>query len=189
MTFGNITPKFLSIEFHTKFFPALLLKRLRPQKGGGSSPTSFVSCGYMESAVGLTICIILAVIGLPSAMTRGSIVGWIVGGLGLAGILAIFILNVISRWGTPPDYDSFLVGIFFFFVATGITAGIFIGTLNHSLWLGVLGSLAGLLAGYALGILAGLWFQYLGWIGVLLNTLAGVAIIGVVVLDLVLLLG
>ena len=189
MTLGNIPPKFLSIEFHTKFFPALLLQRLRPRKEGGSSPTSFVSCGYIESAVGLALGIVLAVIGLPLAMARGSIIGWIVGGLGLAGILAIFILNVSSRWGIPPVYDYFLVGIFFFFVATGITTGIFIGTLNHSLSQGVLGSLAGLLAGYALGILAGLWFQYLGWIGVLLNALAGVAIIGTLVLDLVLLLG
>jgi hypothetical protein len=68
-------------------------------------------------------------------------------------------------------------------------AGIFAGTLEHSFYIGLMGSAAGLVLGYVLGLFAGVWFQYLGLLAVLLNLLASVAIIGMIILDLVLLLG
>lgn len=48
----------------------------------------------------------------------------------------------------------------------------------HSPWLGALVSLAGLIGGYVLGILAGLRLQHLGWLAVMVSMLAGLAAIG-----------
>jgi hypothetical protein len=127
--------------------------------------------------IALAVCLILAVIGIPSAWTRGSIVGWILGILGVGGLLAIFVLSVAAQWGSRPTYDDFLSGIFFFFVSLGILAGIPVGIDSHSPWLGVLASLAGLIGGYVLGIFAGMQLQHLGWIAVILGMLGGFAAI------------
>jgi hypothetical protein len=177
-------PKFLSLEFHTRFFPALLLGRLSPEEKGGTTFTSTT-----ELYVLLVICLILVVIGIPNAVSHKSIIGWIAGGIGAAGIMAMFISSILSQMGTPPSYDAFLKGIFLFFLSLGISAGIFIGTLDHSSLKGLLVGSAGLVAGYLLGILFGLWFQYLGWLAGMLNLVAYLAVIGMLFVDLVLLGG
>jgi hypothetical protein len=178
----EIRPGFFSIEFHTRFFPVLLWRRLRPRKRDG---VSFVAT---ESYIAFAICLVLAMAGIPRAVTHRSFIGWVVGGAGLLGVLALFISSICSR-REPPSYDGFLRGIFFFLVTLGITAGLFTGALEHSLCLGLLGSAAGLVLGYVLGIFAGLWFQYLGPLAVVLDMLAGLGIVGLMVVDLVLLLG
>jgi hypothetical protein len=179
----SLTPKFLSLEFHTRFFPALLWQRLG-SKGQGRTgfgpPTEF--------PIVFVICIVLIVIGLPMAIDDGSFIGWVIAGLGGAGMLFLIINSIASR-GNPPDYDAFLPGIFFFFVTLGLTAGIFTGFLEHSASLGMALGGAGLVAGYLLGILGGLYLQYLGWMAVLVNGLAWMAVIGMLGLDLVLLGG
>ena len=186
MTGNAAPPSIFSGAFHTTFFPHLLSARLRLKKREDEG-TSFSNS--MEFTIMLAVCLVLALTGLPSGMARGSLVGWILGIIGILGILTFFTISVLSQLGTRPTYDRFLVGIFFFFVFLGITAGIFAGSLNHSLLLGTLSGAAGLLIGYAVGIFAGLWFQYLGWIAPLLNLLAGLGIIGMITVDLVLLLG
>ncbi len=188
MVLNNIPPKFLSLSFHTKFFPALLWQRLRPRKEE-EYQSPFANHIPMELIITLTICSVLTAIGIPSAMSDGSIIGWLIVSIGVAGILALIIISVKSGLEEPPSYNDFLMGIFFFFVALGISAGIFNGSLKHSHLLMVLGSLTGLFAGYVIGIFTGLYMQYLGWIAVLLNTLAGVSIVGMVIVDLVLLFG
>jgi hypothetical protein len=127
-------------------------------------------------------------LGIPGAVSRSSIIGWIAVGIGTAGIVALLINSILSR-KEPPSYDCFLPGIFFFFVVLGITSGIFAGTLEHSLPLGLLVGSGGLIAGYLLGILAGLWFQYLGWLSAMVNALASLAVLGMLLVDLVLLSG
>jgi hypothetical protein len=169
-----IPPKFLSLEYHTRFFPRLLRDRLRRKKRDEQG-TSFTST--TELIVTLAVCLILAIIGIPSALNRGSIVGLILSIIGVGGILAIFVLSVGAQWGERPTYDNFLAGIFFFFVSLGIFIGIPIGMGHHSPWLGALASLAGLLGGYVLGILAGLRLQHLGWMAVMVSMLAGLAAI------------
>ena len=176
-------PEFLSFEFHARFFPALLWSRLRPRERSG---TGFAP--GMEFLIAFFFFCILVVIGIPYGMTHRSILGWAAGGIGAAGILALFVRSIASREG-PPVYDDFLFGVFFFFVVLGLTAGIFVGTLEHSFPLGLLAGMGGLIAGYLLGILAGLWFQYLGWIASLVNGLAALGVIGMVLVDLVLLSG
>jgi hypothetical protein len=181
----NFPPKLLSIEFHTRIFPSFLWNRLRPkQRTAAGFSSSF------ELYITLAVCIILAAIGAPSALAQGSIAGWIVGGIGLAGLLAMIINSIASFWGKTPSYDDFLVGCFFFFVTAGPTAGIFISTLEHyPFFQGLLISAAGLVAGYALGVMAGFGLQYIGWLAAILNALSFPAIIGMLVVDLVLLSG
>jgi hypothetical protein len=175
-------PKFLSLEFHLRFFPALLWSRLRPQQrqGTGFAPLSPIIIVFA--------CILLVILGIPYAMSHGSVIGWILSGVGLAGIVALFINSIFSRSG-PPSYDGFLAGIFFFFISLGITSGVFIGALERSFALGLLAGAGGFVAGYGIGIFAGLWLQYLGWMADLLNGISYLAILGMFVVDLVLLAG
>ncbi len=143
----------------------------------------------MDHMVVLAICFILMIIGLPSAIDNKSVLGWVLAGLGLTGFVALVVQSIASQWGERPSYDDFLVNIFFLFVTLGLTAGIFVGTLNHSLLLGLMVGGGGLIAGYLFGILAGLWLQYLGWMAPILNLIAGLAVIGMFVVDMVLLAG
>jgi hypothetical protein len=165
-------PRFLSLEFHTRFFPQLLRDRLR-LKRREEQGTSFVST--MEMMVTVAVCLILAAVGIPLALNRGSAIGWILGVLGVGGMSALLISSVASHWGDRPTYHDFLTGIFLFFVSVGVFIGIPVGMGKRSPWLGVLTSLAGLLAGYGLGIFAGLRLQHLGWIAGLINMMAGFA--------------
>ena len=91
-------------------------------------------------------------------------------------------------WGikTRPTYNAFLRGIFLFFVVLGLSGGVFTGTLEHSFLKGLLVGAAGVLAGYLLGIIAGLWLQYLGWLADILNMLAFLAVFGMICVDIVL---
>lgn len=178
----NTEPKYCSREFHTRFFPALLWSRLRHKETGG---TTFVP---FEWHVVITICLVLAALGIPYAIDHHSVFAWVAGGIGSAGILILTIASIRSR-RRSPSYAEFLCGVFFFLVLSGLTAGIFVGALEHSFVLGLAGSVVGLLLGYLLGIFAGLWMQYLGLLGHLLNLLAIPANIGLLVLDLLLVLG
>lgn len=127
--------------------------------------------------ISLAVCLILAVIGIPSAWTQGSVLGWILTIVGVGGTAGLVILSVGSQWGDRPTYDDFLIGIFLFFVSLGLFIGIPVGMDRHSFWLGLSASLAGLVGGYVLGILAGLRLQHLGWVAVILNMLAAFAAI------------
>jgi hypothetical protein len=181
---ADMQPEFLSLEFHTRYFPALLWRGMRPRERQGSG---FTSTGVLP--VLLVFCLILLISGIPYALAHKSITGWVMGGIGVVGMIFLFINSITSGTGDPPTYNSFLKGIFFFVVTLGASVGIFLGTINHSLLLGLLIGLGGLVAGYLLGILAGLWLQHLGWVASFLNILAGPAILGMLVVDIVLLVG
>ena len=91
---------------------------------------------------------------------------------------------------TPPSFESFLAGIFFFFFFAGLSAGILFLAIEHTtLYRGLQMIFAGLAAGYLIGITAGLGLQFLGWIAVWLDSLSLPACVGLIVLDLVLLSG
>lgn len=185
MTTENKQPRFLSSEFHLKFFPALVLNRFKSKQ----QRSPFVPYGFMETIIGLVVCFILIAIGVPSALKSNSVLGWILTGIGVIGFLFVLGFNISARLKISPSYDDFLIGIFFFFTALGLTSGVMVGTLNHSLILGILASAAGLAAGYLIGIFAGLFMQYFGHIAVILNGIAALAIIGLVLVDIVLLSG
>ena len=170
----DLVPRFLSLEFHIKFFPDVLRRRLRGK--GKEEGVSFTST--LESTILLAVCVVLALVGLPSALTRGSIVGYVLSILGVGGTAALFVLSVASHWGSPPEYDRFAAGVFFFFVALGIFVGIPVGLSNHSFLFGACVSLAGLVAGYLLGLFSGRQVQCLGWISAIVDMLAGLAAVG-----------
>jgi len=168
----EITPKFISLKFHTRFFPGLLRERLRPREKKG---TTFVSSGFMEGMIGLAVSMLLVALGVPSVVARGSIFGWIMTILGVGGIIALVASSVYFQWGNRPSYENFQIGIFFFFMVLGLSSGIYAGFDKHSLLLGITAGTAGLIAGYGTGIFAGLWMQYLGWTVSVVNMMAGSA--------------
>lgn len=131
----------------------------------------------MEMMIALALCLILAGVGIPLALSKGSIIGWILSIIGVGGGAVLLISSVATQWGNRPTYSDFLMGIYFLFVSLGIFVGIPVGMDKHSPWLGVLTSLAGLLVGYVLGIFAGFRLQHLGWIAVPIDMLAGFAAI------------
>jgi hypothetical protein len=176
-------PEFWSLEFHTRFFPALLRSRLTPRERAGSGFTSSLEKYFL-----IILSLIFIVFGIPGAILRHSVIGWIAVAIGFAGIIALIINSIFSR-ESSPDYEQFLWGVFFFFVIMGLSAGIFAGSLNHSLLLGIVIGAAGIIAGYFIGIAAGLWFQYLGWLASLVNGMAVFAVIGMFCVDLVIVAG
>jgi hypothetical protein len=186
MTTDPVPPTFMSLEFHTRFFPQLLLDRYSRRKKPGPKGTGFTST--MEMFITLTVCLILIAIGIPSAVTRGSILGWILAVIGVGGTILLLVKSVGAQWGTRPSYDDFLGGIFFFLVSTGVFIGIPVGMTAHSPWIGILAGVAGLLGGYVLGIFAGLWLQCLGWFAIPVNLLAGLGTIVVTGTALIMLL-
>jgi hypothetical protein len=183
MADNSNTPKFFSLEFHLKFFPGLLLSKLRPKKE--EPGTRFVST--FEFYILLAFFFVLIAMAMPLALKNGSIIGWLIAFIGIVGILALIISSIIAQWGTRPSFDNFLWGIFSFFVFLGLTVGIFVGKTEFaSSWWPLFGIL-GLILGYLVGLLAGLWLQCLGWIVGILNLLCGCAVIGMIVVDAVLL--
>jgi hypothetical protein len=162
-------PKFLSWEFHARFFPRLLASRMRPKKRQG---TGFIPSGIIEGMILLAVCGILLASGLPSVLKQGSVAGWIMSILGAGGILAIFIASAYMQRGIKPSYDHFLLGIFFFFVTLGTLGGIIAGIYLHSPWIEVMTGAVGFCIGYLIGLLAGQWFQYLGLVSGVIDTMA-----------------
>jgi len=133
----------------------------------------------------LTLCFVLAVIGLPSALTKGSVVGGIVGVLGSIGAIALIVQSIYAQRETRPTFEAFRVAAFAFCVVLGLTLGLVAGSGHHSHGLEACAALAGLMAGYIVGIAAGLWAQYLGWIGIWVELAGGVAALGMLVGDIV----
>ena len=146
---NDAPPSFFSLSFHTRFFPSLLWRRLRPRKEEYQSP--FSNHIPLELTILVIVSKVAAIAGLGAGISRGSIIGWGVGILGLA-VFAFFLVDSIrSQMGIRPSFDSFSFGIFFFFVVLGITVGLFEGTLLHSKSLAGWGGLAGFVAGYGGG--------------------------------------
>lgn len=185
MASRGVVPKLFSLAFHARFFPSVLWRCLRPKPQDDPSP--FANHLPAELVVSLAGCAVLIAVGLPRAMTRDSLVGWMLCGLGFLGVLALLVHGVRAQIGSQPSFDAFRPIIFFFCVALGILLGVFTGgTVLHGRGFGVLGGFVGLLVGYALGIFSGLWIQRLGWIGLLVDLAAGCAMIGMLVVGAVL---
>ena len=132
-------------------------------------------------------------VGAAVRRCQGIILGWASSVLGIGGIAALLVLSVKSQWGDRPTYDNFLAGIFFFFVSLGILVGVPVGMSLGSVVIGACASMAGLVAGYALGIFSGLWAQRIGWMALAVNALAGIGAIilglAAIILALVLVVG
>jgi len=176
-------PRFLSIEFHIRFFPVLLWNRIRRIERSGTGFSSII-----ELNIASAVSVFLIAVGTSYSLSHKSALGWVAGGLGAVGML-ILLIHSISSVRKPTSYDRFLAGAFFLFVVFGLNGGIFAGTLYPSPMISLLMGSLGLLAGYLLGILAGLFLQYLGWLASMVSGLAGLAAFGLLFVDLVLMAG
>ena len=178
----NVSPPgILTFDFHTRFFPQLLRSRIFTEETSGSS-TSFTS--NLGMTLGLFLGLLLATFGIPLALQQHSIFGWILLSIGIVGIIFIFLSSLIAEWGIRPTFDNFLAWTFLFCLFLGFSAGLFLSSVNHASHGIVLGaSVLGILAGYGVGIFAGLWLQCLGWISGLLNGLAALLIVGLILVD------
>ncbi len=181
-------PRFFSLDFHFRYFPSILLNILAPKKDEYESP--FRNHIPIELPILAVVLFVAAVLGISSGLSKGSILGWLLGGVGAAGFLALFIHSIYSQAGYRPSFEGFKVVIFFFFVVFGVVAGITAGRIefDHSRWMRVLDGLVGLVAGYFLGICAGLWTQKVGWIGGLFEALAMAGIAGMVIVGILMML-
>lgn len=183
----SAAPRFLSFEFHTRFFPAMLRRRVLHRRTGSGSP--FANHVPIEYPIILTLCFVLAALGLPSALTKASVVGGIVGVLGIVGAITLVVQSVGAQLETRPTFEAFRVVTFVFFVILGLSLGLVAGSSHHSRALEACAATAGLMGGYIVGIAGGLWAQYLGWIGIWVELAAGVAALGMLVGDIVFVLG
>jgi hypothetical protein len=181
----NEPPGILSRDFHFGFLPRLLRSRLDPGKAKGGG-TSFGS--GPELTVALFVSLVLGALGAPMAAGGHPVAGWILCGAGLAGILFILLHSIRSQRGSRPSYDGFLAWIFLFFALGGPSAGWFWASVHHFPRAAGAGTaVLGFALGYAVGIAAGFWTQAIGWVSGLLNGLAGLAIVGILVVDVLLL--
>ena len=180
-----IPPSFLSWEFHTAFFPRLIWSRLRPKKAGEEG----VSFSHnMELTVMVFVCMALLAFGVPMAVGSKSLLGWALVIVGLIGIGFIIFNSIAAQKGLRSTYEDFHIWIFLFFVFLGFSGGLFLTSVNHQPRLIVFAAgVLGILPGYIAGIPAGLWVQSLGWVSSILNGLAGIAIIGLVIVDMLML--
>jgi hypothetical protein len=187
MSETNKPPLFLSMEFHTSFFPALLWRLLHPKKRKYES--TFAGHIRLELPVMAIASIVLGVYGFSAAIGSGSIIGWVCGTAGL-GVFSYLLINSIrSVRGMRPSFDYFRTIIFLFFVFLGLTIGLEMGNAYRvSYGFKLIFGIAGLSLGYISGILGGFWVQCLGWMASLLDVIALVAISGMVILDIVLLM-
>lgn len=180
-------PSLLSWSFHSRFFPSLLYSRFFPKEKPVESP--FAGHAKMELSILLAVSLVAGISGYAAALGKGSVIGWIFALAGTGGVLFLFVHGIRSHAGIKPSFDDFRTGVFFFLLLLGFTAGLGTGHAYKTTYgVRLLCGLAGAVAGYILGILGGLWVQRLGWLSEVLNYLAGIALIGMVIVDIILLL-
>lgn len=184
-------PGFFSFAFHSSYFPAIFRRNLAalwsiwfPPKN--ASP--FHGHVPIEYIILPMLCLAAAGGGLGSFFMEHSLGGGIIGGLGALGLGALLIHSVWERWsfGNPVSYDDFEPMTFLLFLLLGLHAGVLFA-LDPLKWppLGAaLGGVAGLLAGYALGIFVGLWIQVLGWIAISIRLFFAFALFVICLADL-----
>jgi hypothetical protein len=180
-------PHFLSLDFHIRFFPAVVWRQVRPSR---TTESPFAHHLPIEYPLMLALSLMLAFFGVSSLVLRHSVIGGIVGTLGISGTVALVGQSIWAERGTPLTFEAFRVMVFLFFTILGLTLGSLAGwSASHSRAIEASGAVVGLLAGYALGVAAGLWVQRLGWVAAWFELAAGLAVVGVVVVDLALLFG
>ena len=180
-------PSVFSSDFHLRFFPAVIRRRLQPS--GERSESPFAHHIAIEYPLMLALAIVLASVGLPSMVVHHSVGAGILGVIGMAGAVALVWQSIYAERGARPTFEAFRIGVFLFFVTLGLTTGLLLGVKAHSHFREVLGATAGLALGYALGIVGGLWVQRLGWISAWVELAGGLSVVGLVVVDLVMMFG
>lgn len=187
---NNVPPALFSAAFHLQFFPGLIKSRISPNEGSRDTSgrgTSFSS--VTEHMVLLIISGISFITGMAGAVNSGSLTGWFFGIAGLCGILVLLVMSIAGSWGEEPSYDNFRFFTFIFLILLCLACGLGLGQTLHSPYVvRILCGTAGIIVGYFIGIICGLWIQRLGWISTMLDYLAGLGAIGLVIIDIIMLL-
>lgn len=179
-------PGFWSREFHTRFFPSVLRLIIRPRNEAYESP--FARHGLTELTILLAVSLLACIFGYAAAV-NGSLIGAFIAFLATAGIVFLVVHSLRSRERRRPSWQEFRIGIFFFVLFLCFTAGLAIGQSYHAAYgVRLMGGLAGIAVGYFFGIACGLGAQYLGWLGEMLDLLAGIALAGIIIVDILLML-
>ena len=152
----NTPPPFWSMDFHLRYFPMVLVKQIKDH------PDSRKGHVLIEVPIMVVACGVMMALGLPSAIDRHSIVGWVLVVLGGGGLAALVIWILKATAGSPLSYSEFEPWVFLFLTLSGTVGGLLGGDIFGDLWLGFGGALVGLILGYFLGIGVGLGAQRLG---------------------------
>ena len=180
-----MTPSVLSPAFHLHFFPRLLWS-LRPRLGP-PTPGPFAGHALAEHTFLPVLAILVLVTGTNLAGGDHPAIGWALSAAGGAGLAALVVHAVWTRPRQVLTWQGFAVTVFALALATGMAAGLILALRLPAVEVLSL-TLAGLLVGYVTGLAAGFWVQALGYMEGLVRFLAGVAVIGVGLVDLLLLL-
>ena len=186
-------PKFISLEFHLRFFPKVLRRwLLRYRRKSQEYQSPFSNHMPVEFILVFFVCIVLIALGVPGLINNRSLLSGAMTFVGLAGIIAMFVSSIRTEnrnraeIGGRYSFDYIVEGVFLFFVVLGGSAGISVGFLKNSLGLMIFYGILGILAGYVVGILAGIWINYLGWIARFLMYLLNFLMFFLVLLDIIL---
>lgn len=175
------TPSILSVEFHLRFFPGLLKRRFRKEENASSFSSGHLPLEYI---VLYFVFVLMAMLGLGAGI-KGSIIGWVAGAVGTAGVIFLVVQSIMSVSDVKPSFEAFRFGVFFFLLTLGLSAGLWWGALVDSRLIGIIAGLAGLFIGYWAGLAVGLLIQRLGWISGLVDALSIAGIAGLAVVDLI----
>ncbi|MDD5711629.1 MAG: hypothetical protein PHY31_02600 [Smithellaceae bacterium] len=184
-------PPFFSFSFHRDFLPALLRERLRAGRRNSGSPLSeHMAEGVpIEFTILTIVALAVAFWGMVAVIDKGMVGGWFLLIAGGGGFLMLLVNSINSGRDFRPSPESFRPAAFLFFLILGLTAGALPASLGHAVSTRVAMTAAGIILGYLLGALAGLWIKRLGWMSTLLEAMALPTIIGMIVVDLVLIFG
>jgi hypothetical protein len=165
-----------SLDFHLRFLPLLLWRRLR-------SPAAGATRGHPE-------VILLPLFGLAVNVIGanfGEDARWLAFGAGLLALLLAGIRSTRARPPQPLSWEELSLGVFTFGLLAGLGVGLIVGASGPARPWDPLMPFVGLVVGYVGGLAGGYWTQRLGTLAWLIGFSAGVLCLGVVVLDLVML--
>jgi hypothetical protein len=160
-------PSFFSAAFHFRFLPRVIVYRL----GKRRPPQQGFHHVHIEIPLALLACIFLVVFGLPPALQRGSLGGWLSTVVGAGALVSLIAWSIVGEWRWRRQenyrygYAEFMPSVFFFCLALGGSLGLIVaGSLAKDPRMGYLWTAPGLVAGYLAGLFAARWIHALGFI-------------------------
>lgn len=155
---SSANPGPFSLNFHTKYFPRLFLRRLfapaPPVRSGVF--TSHLPMEFTLLPIGLVIAALLI---LPPVFARSAGLGWILVALASALTAALTMKFMKPDLGQLLEWENFNPYVFLTALTAGLTGGVVAGLVIDSREATLAGMVLGLMAGYFFGIFCGLWVQ------------------------------
>lgn len=189
--FLDTPPGFFTAAYHFQFLPRVIAYRLG-QYRRRERPSGFGGHVQLEIPLVIFACVLLMVFGLPPALQRGSLGGWISTVLGAGAFIALMGWSIYDEWrwrkedGRRYGYADFMPSVFFFCVLAGFSTGLIAGGIfTNDPHLGYLWAPSGLVLGYLAGLFAGRWVHALGFIKTWFIYLAVLGLIVLPIEDLV----